>query len=232
MSGWRERVLSAGTEWETTAYRCDAGGEGPSVAVVGGQHGIEPEGWEAAEMLLDLEPSSGTLVVIPRADPSAIDIGRYAGTLGGDMNGLWPETGEPGHDHVTECWEAVASADPDLVVDLHSSQGIYGQPGDGVGQALFPTPGATGWAGSVKDRLNDEMVTGHPDRFDFTMGNTLRAGRNGGKLARRALAHGSEAVILETARKRPTDFETRREWTLAGCAWLLGEAGMDVGYEP
>ena len=60
--------IAVGTEWETPYYRIETGKPGPTVMIVGGVHGNEPGGWQAAEQIASWELSRGSLLVVPRAN--------------------------------------------------------------------------------------------------------------------------------------------------------------------
>lgn len=227
VGGYQTRLINEGTAFETTAYRYVAG-DGPTAVVVGGQHGIEPSGWLAAEHLLkDYQPASGALVVIPRMDPTAIAARAYVGDLGKDMNSSWPTNRTPSYAPVRELWNTIEEVDPDVVIDLHSSSGIYSGSPSGVGQAIFPTPDGSSIASTVCDRLTREYISGeYASKYAYSRGNLLSG--NGTKLARKVRSDlGAMAFICEPTRHRTT-LEDRIEWNLSSARYLLEECGMET----
>ncbi len=127
-----------GTEHETTVYVTTSSTDGPTVLVVGGIHGDEPAGWIAADEIAEWDITAGTLVTIPEANQTAIEAGTRRGSDGTDLNRQFPTGQEPTTELARAIWDVVLRYEPDAVIDLHESTGIYaGDPIDGVGQAIF-----------------------------------------------------------------------------------------------
>lgn len=225
-------TLVPGTKWATPIHRVDAPADGPTAFVLAGQHGIEPAGWKAAEALLELTPESGTLVVVPRADQTAIAAGTYAGDEG-SLNDLWNGSDEPTAEIGRVVWDRFETARPDVAFDLHSSEGIY-ESGvdDGVGQAIFPTPGrARDVAAAVTETLNEEYVRDWPDHYDYVLGNLQSGwGRN---FSHKVGGHydGAGCLLCEPTRRptsegrQPSEAE-RIRWNLASVVLALDQYGM------
>lgn len=130
--------IMEGTEHETTVYVTAAVEDGPTVFVVGGIHGNEEAGWVAANEIADWEIGAGTLVTLPEANVTAIEEGTRSGSDGLDLNRQFPTNEDPETELARAIWGVVESHEPDVVIDLHESTGIYaGDPIDGVGQAIF-----------------------------------------------------------------------------------------------
>lgn len=224
-------TLMPGTKWATPLHEIDAPGDGPTAFVVAGQHGIEPAGWKAAELLLGMTPQAGTLVVVPRADQTAIEAGVYSGDEG-SLNDHWRVGREPTIEIARVIWDRFESYQPDVAFDLHSSEGIY-ESGvdDGFGQALYPTPGrARDVADAVVDTLNEEFVTGWPDHYDYIVGNlqsgwgTFFSHKVGGQ-------YDGDCLLCEPTRRATEDgrhpTETQRiRWNLASAVLALDHYGM------
>lgn len=213
---------------EATVYVIESENPGPTAVVVGGVHGNEPAGFHAARDVADWEIDAGTLVVVPEAHAGAVGNGtrHYDGV---DLNKQFHAGEEPKTPHARALWAEIESHDPDVVIDLHSSLGIYNSSvtdGRGVGQAIFPT--ATGDAVEHSERVVREMNREHvPESMPahrFERGNTL--GPYGQILIRKVTADlGVSGYLVETS-KHETDRETRVEWTTAIVEKLLERHGL------
>lgn len=224
-------TLMADTKWETPLYELDAPGDGPTAFVLAGQHGIEPAGWKAAEALLDITPRSGRLVVVPRADQTAIEAGTYAGDEG-SLNDLWNQDPEPSVEIARVIWDQFEAFQPDVAFDLHSSQGIYKSGvDDGVGQAIFPTPGrARDVAAAVTDALSEEFVTDWPAHYDYVVGN-IQSGWGRNFSHRVGERHDGGCLLCEPTRRATSDGRQPSEserirWNLASVVLALDHYGM------
>jgi len=165
----------------------DSGRPGPAVAVVGGLHGDEPSGAEAARALVGRgAPARGSLAVLAEANPAALAAGTRAAPGGSDMNRLFGERrlgqdGGPEARRAAAILEAALGAD--LVLDLHEEGGAWGE-------ADLPTlvlsPAAAGLALDLVEALRD---SGMP--FAFAGG--APAGSLAGELGRL----GRRALVVE-----------------------------------
>lgn len=88
--GITERVLLPRTRWATTLRISHSGVPGPIVMMLGGVHGDEPGAWAAADQIATWVPTSGSLLVIPRANVVAIEEGVRTTDELGDLNRLYP----------------------------------------------------------------------------------------------------------------------------------------------
>jgi len=70
--GITERVLLPGTPSAIRLRVMHSGVPGPIVLVLGGVHGDGPGAWAAAEQVATWTPTSGSLLVVPRANVVAI----------------------------------------------------------------------------------------------------------------------------------------------------------------
>ncbi|WP_336023417.1 succinylglutamate desuccinylase/aspartoacylase family protein [Halobellus salinisoli] len=223
----RTHSLLPGTTYETPVYVIESGRPGPTAFVVGGIHGEEPEGYTAARNVTRLRPTGGKLVVVPYANKPAIDIGaRY--TTDGDLNQQFPTGEEPSSTLARALWDEIRSHDPDVVVDLHSSSGIYKHDGK-VGQAIFPTPATPENAVRTCEYLNDQYLelSEYPTYYDFDCGNTLDGSHP--RLVHKVYGDlRLPGYIVETTRKE-THFEEAVTWELAVARDLLWRHGLLYG---
>lgn len=222
-----ERTIMAGTRYETPVHEVAAGMPGPTTLVVGGMHGDEPSGRRAAEHVAGWGVERGRLVVLPAANVPALERDARRGPHG-DLNRQFPATPnrEPTSPPARAIWAFVREVDPDRLVDLHSSVGIY-RPGDeegsGVGQAIFPTdvPPAPADAGRVVEAANREF--GLALSLAYRRGNLLDGDRP-------MLAHRAGAVldvpgfIVETYRRVSLDRQV--DWHTFAVESLMREAGQ------
>lgn len=146
--GSEERMLLAGTPWETGLVIRRSGLPGPVAMVLGGVHGNEPGGWEAADVVAGWEPAAGSLLVVPQANALAIpDFVRTTDLLG-DLNRLYPGDAESEFPMARMAAAIVAAArefGAELLLDMHESWAFYvDAPGTGtaaLGQTVTPGVG-------------------------------------------------------------------------------------------
>lgn len=215
----REHVTALdGTDHEFDIYVIDSGTEGSTAFVTGGIHGDEEAGYRAANNVTNWRPNAGRLVVVPEANPTAIRRGsRYY--EGGNLNREFDAGGAPSSELARAIWYVVEQADPDVLIDLEESRGIYhGQP-PGVGQAVFhsPTEVASEVAQLGIDRVNRGISS---DRLKFKSGGISPPSRApSGLLAEKATYDaGIPSMIVETY--EGVDLQQRVEWqeTIVGAA--------------
>lgn len=213
---------------ETSVTVVDSGNPGPTVVVVGGQHGNEPAGSRAASRVANWDVERGTLVVVPEANPVAVENGTRE-VRGRDLNGQFPVGERPRSERARIVWGVLERHDADVVVDLHSSRGIYGVDG-GVGQAVFPTVTgpAVEHADVAVDRTNREFEL--RGNHSFERGNVM--GRSGVSLTRKVAGDLEEPAYLVETTKQDTDLETRVEWTTRITWELLRQHGLVEGEQP
>ncbi len=203
-----------GTDHETTVYRTVANADGPTVLVIGGIHGNEVAGYEAASAISEWEIDAGTLVTIPHANAEAVERQTRTDDDGVDLNRQFPEDKEPTTDLARELWNVVDDYDPDVVIDLHESIGIYaGGPVDGVGQAIFHSDSTE--TATDAEQAADTVNRNHVDEpgFEFKT-DTFAKPENepSGLLVHKAARDlNAQSFLIETLSRGP-DLETRIHW--------------------
>jgi hypothetical protein len=171
-AGEQQRLLMAGTPQETPLYIYGSGQPGPVLVVLGGVHGNEPGGWQAAERIqATLRPNTGALLVAPRANKLAINgLVRTTDDLG-DLNRLYPgETdGLPMARMAFEIVETLREFHATILLDLHESWAFYrDRPPSGgtayLGQTISSRdePGAS-LARNVVDAINGRVRAPHEE---------------------------------------------------------------------
>lgn len=217
-------VLMPGTKHATPLVVVDAPRRGPTTFVVGGIHGDERSGFRAARRLVDYSIERGRLVVLPVANRVAVKADERHGEHG-DLNRKFPPTEErePTTPLARAIWEAVVEYDPDWVVDLHSSYGIYGSDIGGVGQAIFPTTvsPASRYASDLVGDVNEEFDLSGTMRYH--VGNLLNGDRP--MLVHRVGAVlGKPGYIIETTER--ASLSKQVEWHEYAVTRLLEKQGQ------
>lgn len=226
-------TIRDGTPDETDVYVTDTGEGGTTAVVVGGIQGNEPAGNRTAGGIESWSIDSGKLITIPRANQVAIERDTYVND-NGNLNRKFPPGETPTTPLARAIWDVIESSDPDIVINLHSSKGIYHEDvgPDGVGQAIYPTTasGAGEDAVQAAGYMNrHHLPDSFPEYYRFKRGNTI----NG---TRPLLIHkvdadlGKPGFIVEATRYK-TDLETRTRWELNIVRHLLRRHGIERTYE-
>jgi uncharacterized protein len=172
-AGEEVRQLMPATPWETPLYVFGSGLAGPIVMVLGGVHGNEPGGWEAAEEVVDsVRPSSGALLVIPRANRVATRLFERTTDEMGDLNRMYPgdPNGQPMARMAHEIVEVLRAYRATVVLDLHESWGFYNERTQNgtafLGQTVSASaePGIT-LARNVVESVNTRILYSHEEMF-------------------------------------------------------------------
>jgi len=173
------RNLMECTKYQTPIFHFKSSQEGPTVMILGGTHGNEPAGFEAAYCLMDQFSSNGLkageIFIVPEANrladslntrriPVPAGINKERGNLNrgypGDPNGL------PMEQLAYQITEFTREHNVDLFLDLHESPRFHleskNKNGDyhGLGQTLIYAPNdkATWLAMIVADKLNSSIT--------------------------------------------------------------------------
>lgn len=139
-AGRELRAMLPGTRWETPLVLAHSGVAGPRVLVLGGVHGNEPGGWQAAEVVSTWEPRAGSLLVIPRANRLATLAFERTFPELGDLNRLYPGAEDaplPMARMAAAILGVVRNFEVDLVLDMHESWGFYLERGANTGTAFI-----------------------------------------------------------------------------------------------
>lgn len=220
-------VIQSGTPYATEGVVSEAPTNGPTAVVIGGMHGNETAGYRAASAISEWELENGTVVVIPEANAVAVDQGTRSGTTG-DLNRHFPADREPTSPLARELWDTIVEYDPDVVIDFHTSRGIWDSDvgPSGYGQAVFPTEAGRDIAEEVVDTMNESSVrSDRASHYTFTRGNTLRG-------ARPMLIHkvGNDldrpGFLLEVT-QYDTSLETRQNWLKGMTEQILSQIGLE-----
>lgn len=127
-AGEDQRVMMAGTPYETPLHIFGTGLPGEIVMLLGGVHGNEPGGWLAAERIVDrVRPASGALLVIPRANRVATNLFERTTDAMGDLNRSYPgnSNGKPMEVMADQIIQTLREFHVNVVIDMHESWAFY-----------------------------------------------------------------------------------------------------------
>lgn len=225
-------LVGEGFAFETPYFVRRSAEEGPTVFIIGGMHGNEPAGAEAADQIRHWPIERGTLVVIPRANPPALarDVRRIPGKerQAGDLNRNFPATRSergpvgPTAEHI---WEFVVRLQPDWVLDLHEGYDFHVRNPRSVGSSIIhfdnedTNPYVAEMLGAVNAEVDDEEKV-----FQSIPRGPVETG-----LVRAAIHHlGARGMVLETTRAdQRMSLRTRQHRLMVHA--LLDELGMVTG---
>ncbi|WP_231183605.1 succinylglutamate desuccinylase/aspartoacylase family protein [Haladaptatus sp. DYF46] len=214
------------TKYETGVFVREGADDGPTAMVVGGIHGDEQCGYRAANDIAGWQIDRGKLVVLPKANRVAIRKNRREGEHG-DLNRQFPTGEEPETELARAIWNVVERHDPDVVLDLHRSVGIYGYHESSVGQVIWPTDAgnASEYANRTTKELNGSVVPWYMPFHEYRRGGELDGSRPmlvhkvAGELDR-------PGYIVETT-EFFLDADTRVRWERAAATDLLSRHGIE-----
>lgn len=156
-SRWSQPLLP-GTRWETSCHVSASGRPGPTVVVMGGVHGDEPAGMDAAETIRTWTMDRGTLLVIPRANQPAIAAkSRFTPqTPHPDLARCFPKsaTDMPRGPLASALWQLLARLQPDWLLDLHEGWGVHRRNPKTLGSTVLHAPPHRTHAQAVVDAVN------------------------------------------------------------------------------
>lgn len=222
--------LLAGTAAETTVYVKTADADGPTVMVVGGLHGDEEAGYQAAGDIAEWDIESGQLVVIPRANARAVERGTRTAADGVDLNRQFPTGRDPTYEVAQAIWNVIVDYDPDVFVDLHESTELYnGDVTDGVGQAVFRSLDmeAAAKAGEAVRHVNENYVEDDTNNFEIGYFSGPNVDPNGLVAHKASRDLDALGFLVETLSTGPA-LETRVEWQKAVVRKLAEEELFDA----
>ncbi|SFL15109.1 Succinylglutamate desuccinylase / Aspartoacylase family protein [Halogranum rubrum] len=219
-------TLLAGTKYETDIVTIDAPADGPTAVVVGGMHGDEPSGYRAATEVASWDIDAGRIVAVPEANRVAIDRGTRKNDQG-DFNRKFPPGEQPTTKLARALWGVVTDADPDVVLDLHSSKGIYRTHESFVGQVIFPSrvEPAPQYAEQTIAEVNETVVPWYMPYHRYKRGN-LVDGDHPLLMHKVAGDLGQPGYLVEST-KFILDPRTAAQWTASIAETLLAKHGIE-----
>ena len=228
------------TKYQTPIFHLSSGVDGPTVLILGGTHGNEPAGFEAAHRLLKQFTISGlkkgNIFIIPEANKIAdltnkrrIPVPKGVDREVGNLNRCYPgdSTGLPMQRAAFQITRLMREKGVDLLFDLHESPVFHLETLDkdtqqyhGLGQTLIYTPNEEAtWLGMVAvDYLNSSIPPGIK-QFSLAERPILHsAAWNAGK------TFGIPGFTVETCKK--LDLEERVYYQKEVVNVILKEMGM------
>lgn len=151
--------IMEGTVYETTVHVLESAADGPTAVALGGVHGNETGGVEAARVATEYDVGRGTVVVLPETNRPAVEADSREGP-DGDLNRQFPVGEEPTTEIARAVWGVLRDHDPDYVIDMHTSKAVYRLHDVGVGQVVFPHGGreAIETAHAATERVNERYL--------------------------------------------------------------------------
>lgn len=196
VQGW----LAKGTKHQTPYYIYNSGVKGPTVVVVGGVHGNEKAGYQAAWTAKDLTVKKGRLIVIPEANRPAVRAGTRTSSLG-DLNRAFPRTKTDAAKNylAKDIWSLMAKYRPTWLVDMHEGYDFHKINSKSVGQTViyYPIASAAPMAKAMA-KAASALVSNPKHAFSVLRYPTP------GSLARAVSVRlGCKGMIVETSNKQP-----------------------------
>lgn len=219
--------LAEGEASRTQCHIIDSGRTGPTVLLLGGTHGDETAGFTAAGQLVDdLTPRTGLVILIPYANRQAIDLNQRTGADLVDMNRAYP--GDPEGDAIqvlaAEIMALIQQYQPVCVVDMHEGRNFYGVDGS-IGNSIVvgQTPSSFRHALDILAQVNANNG-GYPD---FALeGNAPLGSLN--CTASRSL--GIDAFTIETSKQLPLEVRVSQQRLIVRS--ILNQYGMKADLQP
>lgn len=224
----RERfIIQEGTEYETDVFVRQGSDPGPTAVVISGMHGNEVAAYRAGNNITNWEVNRGTLIVIPRADAVSVRQGTYVSS-DGNLNRKFPTGEEPLTALAREIWGVITSYSADLVIDMHTSRGIWGADNtpSGFGQAVFPTPAGRDTAAEAISVMNDRFMDNRSEEYEFTLGPNL-TGERPLLIHKVAGDLGIPGYLSETTRYG-LDYDTETHWHESLTKQILEAHGLEI----
>jgi hypothetical protein len=171
-------TLLAGTEYETPAFIYDSGNSGTNVLIIGGTHGNEPAGYEAALRLVRLfsesPPEKGKVIIIPMANRRSIinykrriPVPENTDIEKGNLNRCYPgkEYGLPMEQMAFQIEVLARENDVKVFIDLHEARYYHldtpeeSNRDQGLGQTIiyYPNDATSMYLISLLDEVNSTI---------------------------------------------------------------------------
>ncbi|WP_122091186.1 succinylglutamate desuccinylase/aspartoacylase family protein [Halalkalicoccus subterraneus] len=226
----RDRIVETimeNTAHETAVYEVTGSAEGPTAVILGGMHGNEINGYRVAANITSWDIDAGRLVVIPFATILAIERNDRRGP-DGDLNRSFPSEQPPESALARAIWRVITDADPDVVIDLHRSRGLFNTHHRWVGQVILHTEAnrATDTATDVCRSMNDHYVPRLMRFHRFTPVAMDDIDRGTGLLIQKAQHDLDVASYLVESTDFLLDIDTQIRWTATITNLLLAEHGI------
>lgn len=197
-------LLGEGERFETPYFVREAAEEGPTVLIIGGMHGNEPAGAEAADQIRHWPITRGRLVVVPRANPPALELDQRRipdkPRADGDLNRNFPATQRergPIGPTAESLWAFIQDVEPDWILDLHEGYDFHVRNPRSVGSTIihFDDEETNPYVEAMLEAVNAE-VTDEEKVFQSVSRGPVETG-----MVRATLHHlGGRGLVLESTR--------------------------------
>lgn len=223
-------LIMQGTPHETAYFVFDSGKPGHTVMVVGGVHGNEPSGHEAAKWLYEdflhdrRTLQAGKLVIIPAANVTGLKEKKRK-LEGVDLNRQYPgvKNGNPAQQIAYQIDQLMRQHRVQMVIDLHS--GFRNASGKGMGNTVRGTIGAGRLlAKETADYINQQMGYQATEHKYWRQGGIPKPNTTAGNINQPA--HGDKpGFTIETLRyDSPLPVKVREH--LYAVEYLLASMGL------
>ncbi|GAB4364779.1 MAG: hypothetical protein Kow0042_03580 [Calditrichia bacterium] len=170
--------LMEGTPYQTPAFIFDSGKKGPAVLIIGGTHGNEPAGYEAALRLLtrfrEKRPQKGKIILIPLANRLAIEnysrripVPKGVDRERGNLNRCYPgkPDGYPMEQMAFHIQQLAITHQVEVFIDLHEAlrshlKTDWESSEKGLGQTIiyFPNEPSSWLVMMMLDQINSRIA--------------------------------------------------------------------------
>ena len=200
--------LLPGSRFATEYFVQDSGTPGPTVMIVGGVHGNEPAGANAADVIRQWPVTKGRLVVVPRANVPALAANKRLipnlDTNLSNLNRNYPRAGMdegPRGELAEAIWNVALQFKPNWLLDLHEGFDFHQVNDASVGSSIIAFPDEKGRAAAA---LMLESVNATITNAELKF--VLRDMPINGSLARAGGEHLKiPSMTLETTSKQPME---------------------------
>ena len=172
----RKEILPQ-TEYQTPAFIFDSGNPGTKILILGGTHGNEPAGYEAALRFVDRfykkPPKNGLVIIVPEANrPAVLNYDRRIPVPDGidrekgNLNRCYPgdENGLPMQKMAYQIQKLAQDYKVDIFIDLHEAINYHLDIEEtaerkGLGQTIIYSPNepSTWIVMNILDKINSEI---------------------------------------------------------------------------
>jgi len=165
--------IGEGQVWQTPYYLKESGSTGPTVLIIGGTHGYEIAGWQAAQELLKFKPDVGRLYVIPRINLRGVELRHRFVPGEKDLNRCYPGKVKGGNTErlAFDVFEFIKNQGVKIVFDLHESWDYHLVNEARLGQSVILYPDDTAaWASLMATETINETISEPLEKISFLQG--------------------------------------------------------------
>ena len=214
-------IIAEGKTHATPYYVYDSGVPGPTVALVGGMHGNEIAGYQAARTFDNLAVKKGRVIVIPELNRPAVRAKKRTSSLG-DLNRDFPrtKTGSSNNYLATAIMKLMKRYKVNWLIDMHEGYDFHKINSSSVGQSViyYPNSGAATMAKAMAAAAS-RTVSKSSHAFS-----TLKYPVSGSLARAVSIQLGAKGMICETSNKQPLSLRIKQHQIVAET--MLKRLGM------